>query len=651
MLEGLKPQATGKGIKDYLIMPIQRIPRYQMLLHELVKATWKSHADYNNLVQAQQKVQEVAITLENQSADASSIARVMELSSVFSRKDNFKLLVPHRRYIDDTMCTATFPENSNNPIQLGIFLFNDLIIWTKAKKEKYTVKKIIDLTTATVNPSSGEDGKFSFECDNEEVTMVIDKDKHTKWVEYFTSISKGQKIWLPHAIEKEDGIISVQQKEPLVPTPPPLTMHTKKKRSILGGFAFLKSSQSSTNRDDLESIRKVKRTDTGITDEKAAENIYPMPLIAAKSDSSLTSPRDHANEDSSLDGASPLTTPAKTHQNTTDISDITKDNPVLASPGRARSNARVFDMDALNQIMTLSEIPVDDLLTIPPPPPIEGFTEKFKKPSNPQEDDSDTTKQPVKTKTNINDPSSPSTEESTKSLERKLGQKKSDARETLLNDIKAVKVDDNGEQVVTSSPKPSRLRKSKKPTKHREKEKEKEKEREKEEEKEKEKAAMDNSNQDLVPQLEEKAMPSSTQRPMDSTEEKDKSPQELTTNPSAATNSDTLNDKVSTTPEIVSEVSKESLAESMEKIPKRISKNKARKARRHKTSSISCKPKKHRKSNHGLQQQLQIFLTAKLFNLLVSESLTVRLQLRLLMNLLKPMIQILRKIVREHWKP
>lgn len=32
MLNGLKPQAAGKGIKDYMIMPIQRIPRYQMLL-------------------------------------------------------------------------------------------------------------------------------------------------------------------------------------------------------------------------------------------------------------------------------------------------------------------------------------------------------------------------------------------------------------------------------------------------------------------------------------------------------------------------------------------------------------------------------------------------------------------------------------------
>ena len=32
LLEGLKASKTGKGIKDFLIMPIQRIPRYQMLI-------------------------------------------------------------------------------------------------------------------------------------------------------------------------------------------------------------------------------------------------------------------------------------------------------------------------------------------------------------------------------------------------------------------------------------------------------------------------------------------------------------------------------------------------------------------------------------------------------------------------------------------
>ena len=36
-LDGLKPQQQGKGIKDYMIMPVQRIPRYEMLLSELIR--------------------------------------------------------------------------------------------------------------------------------------------------------------------------------------------------------------------------------------------------------------------------------------------------------------------------------------------------------------------------------------------------------------------------------------------------------------------------------------------------------------------------------------------------------------------------------------------------------------------------------------
>ena len=120
MLNHLRPSAGGKGIKDYMIMPVQRIPRYQMLLAELLKATWPSHLDRANLVSAHAKVQEVAVALENQSADASSIAKVMELATmVLQPKDadgHYKLVAPHRRFIDEIHCEFALPEQP--PIQL-----------------------------------------------------------------------------------------------------------------------------------------------------------------------------------------------------------------------------------------------------------------------------------------------------------------------------------------------------------------------------------------------------------------------------------------------------------------------------------------------------------------------------------------------------
>jgi hypothetical protein len=43
-------------LESYLILPVQRIPRYQMLLSDLVKHTSPEHPDYHNLLTAQAKV-------------------------------------------------------------------------------------------------------------------------------------------------------------------------------------------------------------------------------------------------------------------------------------------------------------------------------------------------------------------------------------------------------------------------------------------------------------------------------------------------------------------------------------------------------------------------------------------------------------------
>jgi hypothetical protein len=39
----------NKDIFAYLIMPVQRIPRYQLLLRDLLKHTEKDHNDYESL--------------------------------------------------------------------------------------------------------------------------------------------------------------------------------------------------------------------------------------------------------------------------------------------------------------------------------------------------------------------------------------------------------------------------------------------------------------------------------------------------------------------------------------------------------------------------------------------------------------------------
>ena len=54
------PDQSNHDLKSMLIMPIQRIPRYKMLLDDLKKHTPQNHPDYQNLVEGCKVVSEGA---------------------------------------------------------------------------------------------------------------------------------------------------------------------------------------------------------------------------------------------------------------------------------------------------------------------------------------------------------------------------------------------------------------------------------------------------------------------------------------------------------------------------------------------------------------------------------------------------------------
>jgi len=54
-------------LPSYLILPIQRIPRYSLILKEIIKQTDSNHVDYNNLEQALHHIQEMSETIDKKS--------------------------------------------------------------------------------------------------------------------------------------------------------------------------------------------------------------------------------------------------------------------------------------------------------------------------------------------------------------------------------------------------------------------------------------------------------------------------------------------------------------------------------------------------------------------------------------------------------
>ena len=74
-----KPECRMIGIAEHLLTPIQRVPRYVMLLADLLKNTDSEHPDYANLVQALEEMKKTADFINEMKRNADSRLRVIEI--------------------------------------------------------------------------------------------------------------------------------------------------------------------------------------------------------------------------------------------------------------------------------------------------------------------------------------------------------------------------------------------------------------------------------------------------------------------------------------------------------------------------------------------------------------------------------------------
>jgi hypothetical protein len=91
------PRSLGFGIESLLIEPVQRIPRYRMLLEQLLKYTPPSHEEYDSITKALTKISELA--LENNEAIRSreNKEKMMEIMLQMDSRTRINLLdTPNR---------------------------------------------------------------------------------------------------------------------------------------------------------------------------------------------------------------------------------------------------------------------------------------------------------------------------------------------------------------------------------------------------------------------------------------------------------------------------------------------------------------------------------------------------------------------------
>ncbi|KAH3758346.1 rho guanine nucleotide exchange factor [Pelomyxa schiedti] len=143
-----KPELKGKLLNSYLILPVQRIPRYQLLLQEILKNTPTDHFDYAPLTSTLTSIKKVASEINEAKRRAEAQEKVLFIQHALGSQAP-DLYQPHRYLCKEG---PVMQEKTDELVPVFLILFTDKILITLKKKqensEKFTLTKLEDWNLA-----------------------------------------------------------------------------------------------------------------------------------------------------------------------------------------------------------------------------------------------------------------------------------------------------------------------------------------------------------------------------------------------------------------------------------------------------------------------------------------------------------------------
>ncbi|OQV20530.1 Rho guanine nucleotide exchange factor 17 [Hypsibius exemplaris] len=141
-LEEWTREHRGKlNLDALLIMPVQRIPRYELLIKELLKHTPEDHPDRVDLESAQSELHDLALKINAMEHEVDEAERMMiRLKELEMYIDGLSDLVePNRKFVKFDMVTMSSGMGMKK--DRCLFLFSDLLIITNLKRKSGTIRK------------------------------------------------------------------------------------------------------------------------------------------------------------------------------------------------------------------------------------------------------------------------------------------------------------------------------------------------------------------------------------------------------------------------------------------------------------------------------------------------------------------------------
>eukprot|EP01119_Soliformovum_irregulare_P021238 TRINITY_DN7030_c0_g1_i1.p1 TRINITY_DN7030_c0_g1~~TRINITY_DN7030_c0_g1_i1.p1 ORF type:complete len:772 (-),score=249.29 TRINITY_DN7030_c0_g1_i1:38-2353(-) len=153
-----KAETNSLDLSSFLIMPIQRVPRYNLLLKDLMKHTWAEHPDYDDLCKATAKIADIGQLLNEKKREAEDYSTLMRLQSSLHGSKAPRIAELNRKML-------RHGEVEWQGKTYMCYIFNDIVLIAKPEpkllkfghSESYNYKQHFSLSEADV--FKNEEGK------------------------------------------------------------------------------------------------------------------------------------------------------------------------------------------------------------------------------------------------------------------------------------------------------------------------------------------------------------------------------------------------------------------------------------------------------------------------------------------------------------
>ncbi|KAL1524027.1 hypothetical protein AB1Y20_018941 [Prymnesium parvum] len=193
------PDANGLDVRSFLIMPVQRVPRYRMLLEDLLAHTDSGHLDEEPFKEALEKVMEVAQHINEEKRHMDEMDQLKALATRFNDEDEIAkdLVRLDRRFVKEGVLTKV---RLTHHQKRHVFLFNDTVIYANPTGKGLQKKGEIPLTNGArveILPKT-DSQQFAFalvDGKGKGYTWVAESDaEKNEWYEAILAAIKGVKM-------------------------------------------------------------------------------------------------------------------------------------------------------------------------------------------------------------------------------------------------------------------------------------------------------------------------------------------------------------------------------------------------------------------------------------------------------------------------